>query len=106
MLTPTHAALAADLTPAAAPARPPQPQRAAGDASGILTQLLEHAQSLQDGSLARFDQRLQDLDTGRLSTSDMLRLQGDMGEFAVRTSMTVRIADTLGSAIQTLTQRS
>jgi hypothetical protein len=36
----------------------------------------------------------------------MLRLQGDMGEFAVRTSMTVRIADTLGSAIQTLTQRS
>jgi hypothetical protein len=76
------------------------------DPGSAVTQLLEHVQGVQDADTARFDMRLQQLDSGHLATSDLLRLQADMGEFGVRVSMTVRLADEVGRAIQTLTQRS
>lgn len=72
----------------------------------LIERLLAHAQDVQDTSAQQLSQHLDQLDAGRISTSDMLRLQADMGAFSVRVQMTVRVADETGRAIQTLSQRS
>jgi hypothetical protein len=77
-----------------------------GDGASLVERLLAHAQDTQDASAQQLSQHLDQLDSGRISTSDMLRLQADMGAFGVRVQMTVRVADETGRAIQTLTQRS
>ncbi|CAN7764924.1 acyl carrier protein [Caballeronia sp. LjRoot34] len=77
-----------------------------GDSASLVERLLEHAQNSQDASAQQLAQHFDQLDSGRVSTSDMLRLQADMGAFAVKVQMTVRVADEIGRAIQTLTQRS
>lgn len=102
-LVPTYAAGPAPALPA-----PAQPALAGPsmDPGSAVAQLLDHVQGVQNADTANFDIRLQQLDSGRLATSDLLRLQADMGEFGVRVSMTVRLADEVGRAIQTLTQRS
>jgi hypothetical protein len=40
------------------------------------------------------------------ATQDLLRLQNAMYEFRLRVGMTVRVADEVGRAVQTITQRS
>ncbi|CAE6963207.1 acyl carrier protein [Paraburkholderia domus] len=77
-----------------------------GDSASLVERLMAHAQNVQDASAQQLSQHLDQLDSGRVSTSDMLRLQADMGAFAVKVQMTVRVADEIGRAIQTLTQRS
>ncbi|MFL9915108.1 acyl carrier protein [Paraburkholderia fungorum] len=72
----------------------------------LIERLLAHAQDVQDTSAQQLSQHLDQLDAGRISTSDMLRLQADMGAFSVRVQITVRVADETGRAIQTLSQRS
>ncbi|MEA3131416.1 MAG: hypothetical protein QOF46_3211 [Paraburkholderia sp.] len=76
------------------------------DQGSLIERLLAHAQDVQDTSAQQLSQHLDQLDAGRISTSDMLRLQADMGAFSVRVQMTVRVADETGRAIQTLSQRS
>jgi hypothetical protein len=76
------------------------------DQGSLIERLLAHAQNVQDTSAQQLSQHLDQLDAGRISTSDMLRLQADMGAFSVRVQMTVRVADETGRAIQTLSQRS
>lgn len=78
----------------------------AGDPGSLIERLLTHAQDAQDASTQQLASHLDRLDSGRISTTDMLRLQADMGAFAVRVQMTVRVADEVGRAIQTLSQRS
>jgi hypothetical protein len=78
----------------------------ATDQGSLLERLLAHAQNVQDTSARQLSLHLDQLDAGRISTSDMLRLQADMGAFGVRVQMTVRAADEAGRAIQTLSQRS
>ncbi|MEZ0602492.1 acyl carrier protein [Paraburkholderia sp. IW21] len=78
----------------------------AADGGSLIERLLMRAQDAQDTSALQLSQHLDQLDSGRISTSDMLRLQADMGAFAVRVQMTVRAADETGRAIQTLSQRS
>lgn len=82
-----------------------QPGDAAADGS-LIERLLARAQDAQDASAQQLNTHMEQLDSGRISTSDMLRLQADMGAFAVRVQMTVRVADEAGRAIQTLSQRS
>ncbi|MFL9869589.1 acyl carrier protein [Paraburkholderia fungorum] len=77
-----------------------------GDGASLFERLMAHAEGMQDKSSQQLSQHLDQLDSGRVSTSDMLRLQADMGAFAVKVQMTVRVADEIGRAIQTLTQRS
>src|SRR5471030_2931186 len=77
-----------------------------GDSASLVERLLAHAQNSQDASAQQLSQHFEQLDSGRVSTIDMLRLQADMGAFAVKVQMTVRVADEIGRAIQTLTQRS
>ncbi|MFL9907395.1 acyl carrier protein [Paraburkholderia sp. RL17-337-BIB-A] len=76
------------------------------DQGSLIERLLAHAQDVQDTSAQQLSQHLDQLDAGRISTSDMLRLQADMGAFSVRVQITVRVADETGRAIQTLSQRS
>jgi hypothetical protein len=78
----------------------------AGEGGSLIERLLARAQDAQDTSTQQLTQHLDQLDAGRLSTSDMLRLQADMGAFAVQVQMTVRVADETGRAVQTLSQRS
>ncbi|HEX3639583.1 MAG TPA: acyl carrier protein [Paraburkholderia sp.] len=76
------------------------------DQGSLIERLLARAQDVQDTSAQQLSQHLDQLDAGRISTSDMLRLQADMGAFSVRVQITVRVADETGRAIQTLSQRS
>jgi hypothetical protein len=78
----------------------------AGDAGSLIERLLIRAQEAQDTSTQQLSQHFDQLDSGRVSTSDLLRLQADMGAFAVQVQITVRVADDTGRAIQTLSQRS
>jgi hypothetical protein len=78
----------------------------AGDAESLIERLLTRAQEAQDTSTQQLSRLLDQLDSGRISTADMLRLQADMGAFGVQVQITVRVADDTGRAIQTLTQRS
>jgi hypothetical protein len=78
----------------------------AGDSGSLIERLLTRAQEAQDASTQQLSRHLDRLDAGRVSTSDMLRLQADFGDFAVRVQITVRVADQVGQAIQTLSQRS
>ncbi|WNC88604.1 acyl carrier protein [Paraburkholderia sp. FT54] len=82
------------------------PTDGAADEGSLIERLLTRAQDAQDASTQQLSQHLDQLDSGRISTSDLLRLQADMGSFAVRVQMTVRVADEAGRAIQTLSQRS
>ncbi|CAB3796533.1 acyl carrier protein [Paraburkholderia caffeinilytica] len=83
-----------------------RPADGAGDGSALIERLLARAQDAQDASTQQLTAHLDQLDAGRISTSDMLRLQADMGAFSVQVQMTVRVADETGRAIQTLSQRS
>ncbi|OXC76946.1 acyl carrier protein [Caballeronia sordidicola] len=98
---PTQAGPLSPVTPAAGLSA-----AGTGDSASLVERLLAHAQNAQDASQQQLTQHLEQLDSGRISTSDMLRLQADMGAFAVKVQMTVRVADEIGRAIQTLTQRS
>jgi hypothetical protein len=98
---PTQAGPLSPVAPVAGPSAD-----GTGDAASLVERLLAHAQNAQDASAQQLSQHLDQLDSGRVSTSDMLRLQADMGAFAVKVQMTVRVADEIGRAIQTLTQRS
>jgi hypothetical protein len=77
-----------------------------GDSSSMIERLLTRAQQAQDTSTQQLSRHLEQLDSGRLATSDLLRLQADMGTFSVQVQITVRIADDTGRALQTLSQRS
>ena len=72
----------------------------------LIERLLARAQDVEDASTQKLTTHLDQLDSGRMSTSDMLRLQADMGAFSMQVQMTVRVADETGRAIQTLSQRS
>ncbi|CAE6819858.1 acyl carrier protein [Paraburkholderia haematera] len=98
---PTQAGPLSPVTPAAGLSA-----AGSGAEASLVERLLAHAQNVQDTSAKQLSQHLDQLDTGRISTSDMLRLQADMGAFGVKVQMTVRVADEIGRAIQTLTQRS
>ncbi|RAS21533.1 acyl carrier protein [Paraburkholderia bryophila] len=89
---------------ASVPMSPAEP--GAGGPGALMERLLAHAQDAQDLSVQQLSVDLGRLASGRVSTVDLLRLQADMGAFAVRVQMTVRVADQIGSAIQTLSQRS
>ncbi|PQV44276.1 acyl carrier protein [Paraburkholderia sp. BL21I4N1] len=89
---------------ASVPMSPAEP--GAGGPGSLMERLLAHAQNAQDTSVQQLSVDLNQLAAGRVSTIDLLRLQADMGAFTVRVQMTVRIADQIGSAIQTLSQRS
>lgn len=79
---------------------------AAGAGGSLIERLLVHAQDAQDNATQQLSRHFDQLNAGRLSTSDLLRMQGDMGAFAVQVQITVRVADEIGRAIQTLSQRS
>ncbi|MDE1184507.1 acyl carrier protein [Paraburkholderia sp.] len=104
---PTGAALPATAfaSPSAAPSTALLADEA-GPTPSLVERLLTHAQTLQDTSAQTLNTRFGQIGTGRMSTVDMLRLQGEMGTFAVQVQMTVRIADEVGRAIQTLSQRN
>jgi hypothetical protein len=89
-----------------APATAGRSADGASEPASLLERVLMHAQDVQDASTQQLSRHLDQLDSGRISTSDMLRLQADMGAFAVQVQMTVRVADETGRAIQTLSQRS
>ena len=89
---------------ASVPMSPAEP--GGSDPGALMERLLAHAQNAQDLSVQQLSVDLGQLASGRVSTVDLLRLQADMGAFTVRVQMTVRIADQIGSAIQTLSQRS
>jgi hypothetical protein len=97
------------LEPASAAAPSPVNGSAAGwtaDGGSLIERLLVGAQDAQDMSSQRVSQHLDQVGTGRISTIDMLRMQADMGAFSVQVMITVRVADDVGRAIQTLSQRS
>ncbi len=77
-----------------------------GDSGSLIERLLMRAQEAQDSSTQQLSQHLDQLDSGRISTTELLRMQADMGAFAVQVQITVRVADDTGRAIQTLSQRS
>ena len=72
----------------------------------LLTRLVARAEAAQDVSGTDLKADLDQIVSGRMSTVDLLRLQTDMTKLSVRVQMTVRVADDIGRAIQTLTQRS
>ncbi|SIO55287.1 acyl carrier protein [Paraburkholderia phenazinium] len=78
----------------------------AGAGASPLERLLASAQDKQDTSTQQLSQHLDRIGSGGLSTSDLLRLQVDLNAFEVQVQMTVRVADVVGTSIQTLTQRS
>jgi hypothetical protein len=78
----------------------------AGDSGSLIERLLNRAQEAQDSSTEQLSRHLDQLDSGRISTTELLRMQADMGAFAVQVQITVRVADDIGRAIQTLSQRS
>lgn len=82
------------------------PEAGAGEPGSLMERLLARAQDAQDTSIQQLSHHLDQLDSGRVSTIDLLRMQADMGAFSVRLQMTVRVADQIGNAIQTLSQRS
>lgn len=103
-VSPAPAFDVAALSPSSAGA--PHAVDGAPEPVSLLERVLMRAQDAQESSTQRLSAHLEQLDAGRISTSDMLRLQADMGAFAVQVQMTVRVADDTGRAIQTLSQRS
>ncbi|WGS51082.1 acyl carrier protein [Paraburkholderia sp. D15] len=81
-------------------------QASTGDPGSMMDRLLARAQDAQDLSIQQLSNHLDQLGSGRVSTIDLLRMQADMGAYSVRVQMTVRVADQIGNAIQTLSQRS
>jgi hypothetical protein len=78
----------------------------AGDGSTVLERMLNSMQDGYDASTRRVTTELDRLDADSVSTVDMLRLQAHVGAVTVQVEMMKSVADELGRAIQTLTQRS
>lgn len=72
----------------------------------LLARLFAQAEAAQDAAGAKVKADLDKVRAGRTSTVDLLRLQADMSDFSFRMILIKSVADDLGSAIQTLTQRS
>jgi len=77
-----------------------------GAGSTVLERLLNGVQDGYDASTRRVTTDLDRLDADSVSTVDMLRLQAHVGAVTVQVEMMKSVADELGRAIQTLTQRS
>ncbi|MDR8402041.1 acyl carrier protein [Paraburkholderia sp. USG1] len=93
---------------ALSPVSPAAGASADGAGAGVspLERLLASAQDRQDTSTRRLSQHLDQFGASHISTEDMLRLQVDLNAFEVQTQMMTHVADDIGRAIQTLTQRS
>ncbi|WP_144142601.1 acyl carrier protein [Paraburkholderia sp. BCC1884] len=96
-----------NLPALAGPSTPAAPVDAGnGQAESPVGRLIDSAQRALDRSTQPIVSHLEQLDSRRISTVDMLRLQADMTHFAVRVELTSHLAEQFGSALQTLTQRS
>ena len=91
----------APLSSPPAPGMPGPP--APNDRLGALLQLVETRHS---GAHQQMVQALAGVAGARPSAASMLRLQAAIGEFGVRVQLSVRLAEDLSRAVQTLTQRT